>query len=74
MNETSAYVQGDRLDDNDLNDEENLENDWNEGGSSGIDDNEEVRGKEVAEWNEGDECVARRDEDGCWYKAVVERV
>ena len=53
MNATSAYVEGDRLDDNDLNDEENFESDWNEGGSSGIEDNEEVRGNEMAGWNEG---------------------
>jgi len=76
INETSAYVEGDRLSDSDSNgeNEDNYENDWNEGGSSGNDDDEEPLGGEMAEWKEGDECVARWDEDECWYKAVVERV
>ena len=25
-------------------------------------------------WNEGDECVAKWEDDGCWYKAIVEAV
>ena len=25
-------------------------------------------------WKEGDECIARWEEDGCWYKSVVEGV
>ena len=25
-------------------------------------------------WNEGDECIAKWEEDGCWYRAVFEGV
>ena len=76
MNEPSSDVESDGLVDNDMNDEEeeNSENYWNEGGSSGNVDNEELRGNEMAEWKVGDECVARWEEDGCRYKAVVEKV
>ena len=28
----------------------------------------------MPEWRVGDECVARWEEDGCWYKAVVDEV
>jgi len=63
--EESEANEGDKDEDNLEDATEYEETNWNE------DDNEEV---DDTAWKEGDECVARWDEDSCWYEAVVDGV